>query len=63
MRRWACGLTVIIGLWSLEACGPFSSYYSCHIADDIDATTRAEVTTESLKFARAAFDGDTPQGI
>lgn len=63
MRRWACGLTVIIGLWSLEACGQSSVYYWCHTADDINATTRSEVTTESLKFARAAFDGDTPQAF
>jgi hypothetical protein len=63
MRRWACILTVLIGLSSLEACGPSSFYYNCHTADDINATTRSEVTTESLKFARAAFDGDAPQAF
>jgi len=63
MQRWPLILTMLFGLSSLEACGPSSFYYNCHGAEEIDATTRSAVTSESLEFTKAAFAGDTLQAF
>lgn len=63
MQRWPYILVIVIGLCSLEACGPSGLYYNCCTADEIDATTRSEVTSESLKFTKAALVGDTSQAF
>src|SRR6266496_1022173 len=63
MQRWPYILMTVIGFCSLEACGPSRFYYNCHAADEIDGTTRSEVTSEGLKFTKAALAGDTSQAF
>lgn len=63
MQRWPLILVMVIGLCSFEACGQSSFYYNCHAADEIDATTRSAVTSESLKFTKAALAGNTLQAF
>ena len=63
MQRWPYILAMVIGLCSLEACGPSSFYYNCHVDDEITATTASEVTSESLKFTKAALAGDRSQAF
>jgi len=63
MSKWFSGLILLTALTVLEACGPSRFYYYCHTGNDIDAETNSAVTRESLKFAHAAFDGDTPQAF
>jgi hypothetical protein len=46
MQRWPLVLVTFICLSSLEACGQSRFYYYCHVADEIDATTRSAVAFE-----------------
>jgi len=63
MCRWLVVLLITVGLCSLEACGQSSFYYNCHDASEIDAKTMAAITSASLEFSRAAFDGESAKAF
>jgi len=63
MQKWPLILTMLFGICSLEACGRSSFYYNCHGTDEIDPATRSAVTSESLKFTKAALAGDALQAF
>lgn len=63
MRKWPVAVVLITGLLYLEACGSSSFYYNCHDANEIDAKTMTAITAESLKFSRAAFDGESAKAF